>query len=343
MEEQIMIITMKPEATQEEIQAVIKKVEEAGLAIQLNEGLEKLVISVIGETMKDQEALFGNCEGVENAEKMSSTYKLTSREFHPSSTVIDVDGIKIGDGHFVTMAGPCSVESREQIIETAKIAKAGGAQFLRGGAFKPRTSPYAFQGLEEEGLKYMREAADLTGLKVITEVMDIENLPLVAKYADMLQIGARNMQNFQLLRAVGKTGMPIALKRGISGTIDEWIHAAEYIANEGNFNILFVERGIRSYETYTRNTFDLSAVPAIKKLSHFPIMVDPSHGTGRWEMIEPMSLAGIAAGADALIVEIHPDPANALSDGPQSLTPENYKKMMKKVTKLTAFMKEIDE
>lgn len=335
-----MIIIMKLDVTLEEINAVVKRLEAVGLTALLNEGLEQMIISVVGDTRNVDVTSFATWDGVERTKAIESTYKLTSREFHPSPTIIDVGGVKIGDGNLVVMAGPCSVESREQIIETAKIAKAGGAQFLRGGAFKPRTSPYAFQGLKEEGLKYMREAADLTGLKVITEVMDIENLPLVAKYADMLQIGARNMQNFQLLQAVGKTGMPVALKRGISGTIDEWVHAAEYIASEGNFNILFVERGIRSYESYTRNTFDLSAIPAIKKLSHFPIMADPSHGTGRWDMITPMSMASVAAGADALIVEIHPEPAKALSDGPQSLTPENYMDMMEKVTKLDKMMQE---
>lgn len=336
-----MIIIMKLGATLEEINAVVSRVKEEGLNVQMNDGEERMVIGVIGDTSRAHDLPFASYDGVDRTVQISSTYKLTSREFHPSPTVIDVGGVKIGDGNLVVMAGPCSVESREQIIETAKIVKAGGAQFLRGGAFKPRTSPYAFQGLKEEGLKYMREAADLTGLKVITEVMDVENLPLVCKYADMLQVGARNMQNFQLLQAIGKTGMPVALKRGISGTIDEWIHAAEYIANEGNFNILFVERGIRSYEPYTRNTFDLSAVPAIKKLSHFPIMVDPSHGTGRWDMVTPMAMAGVAAGADALMVEIHPEPEKALSDGPQSLTPENYMDMMNKVTKLSAMLKEI--
>lgn len=336
-----MIVIMKATATNEEIQAVIERIKCEGLDVQTNEGTERVVLGLIGDTLKAQDVPFDTYDGVDQTINISSTYKLTSREFHPSPTVIDVGGVKIGDGNLVVMAGPCSVESREQIIESARIVQAGGAQFLRGGAYKPRTSPYAFQGLEEEGLRYMREAADLTGLKVITEVMDIESLPLVCQYADMLQIGARNMQNFQLLRAVGKTGMPVALKRGISGTIDEWIHAAEYIANEGNFNVLFVERGIRSYEPYTRNTLDLSAVPAIKKLSHFPIMVDPSHGTGKWDLVTPMAMAGVAAGADALMVEIHPEPAKALSDGPQSLTPKNYYNMMEKVTKIADVMSDI--
>ena len=238
------------------------------------------------------------------------------------------------------MAGPCAVESREQLMETAEIIKAGGAQFIRGGAYKPRTSPYAFQGLEEEGLKYLAEAREKTGLAVVTEVTVVEAVDTVAAYADILQIGARNMQNFGLLRAVGRAGKPVMLKRGLAATIDEWLNAAEYIMNEGNPNVILCERGIRTYETYTRNTFDISAIAAIKHLSHLPIIADPSHGTGKWRMIKPMSLASIAAGADGLIIEVHPNPARALSDGPQSLTPENYRDLMASVQKLSRFMAE---
>ena len=273
--------------------------------------------------------------------RISLSYKLTSRLFHPENTVVDVNGVKIGDGSMTMMAGPCSIESLDQIRECARIAKAGGATILRGGAFKPRTSPYAFQGLEEEGLKYIRQAADELDMQVITEVMDEANLELVAKYSDILQIGARNMQNFKLLQAVGKTGKPIGLKRGIAGTIDEWLNAAEYIAAQGNFNVIFIERGIRTYETATRNTLDLSAVPLIKKLSHFPIIVDPSHGVGIWDLVPPMARAGVASGADGLIVEIHPDPANAWSDGPQSLNEKTYLRMMKEVHIIEKAMKEI--
>ena len=297
---------------------------------------------MIGDTEKLVEAELTALEGVEKSVRISLSYKLTSRLFHPENTVVDVNGVKIGDGSMTMMAGPCSIESLDQIRECARIAKAGGATILRGGAFKPRTSPYAFQGLEEEGLKYIRQAADELDMQVITEVMDEANLELVAKYSDILQIGARNMQNFKLLQAVGKTGKPIGLKRGIAGTIDEWLNAAEYIAAQGNFNVIFIERGIRTYETATRNTLDLSAVPLIKKLSHFPIIVDPSHGVGIWDLVPPMARAGVASGADGLIVEIHPDPANAWSDGPQSLNEKTYLRMMKEVHIIEKAMKEIN-
>ncbi|MTD38933.1 3-deoxy-7-phosphoheptulonate synthase [Erwinia sp. CPCC 100877] len=336
-----MIVIMKAEATKEQIKSVIERVEKEGLEVHLSEGKEQTIIGLVGDTRKMQDVAFNSYDGVENAVRISLTYKLTSREFHPENTVVDVDGIKIGDGSMTMMAGPCSIESLEQIRECARIAKAGGATILRGGAFKPRTSPYAFQGLEEEGLKYIRQAADEFDMKVITEVMDEANLELVAKYSDILQIGARNMQNFKLLQAVGKTGKPIGLKRGISGTIDEWLNAAEYIAAQGNFNVIFIERGIRTYETATRNTLDLSAVPLIKKLSHFPIIVDPSHGVGIWDLVPPMARAGVAAGADGLIVEIHPDPANAWSDGPQSLNEKTYLKMMQEVHIIEKAMQEI--
>ena len=278
--------------------------------------------------------------GVEKTVAISKNYKLVSREFHPQSTVIDVDGVKIGDGSLAVMAGPCAVESREQLFEAAEAVKASGAQFLRGGAYKPRTSPYSFQGLEEEGLKYLAEAGERTGLKVVTEVTEVDNVAVVAEYADVLQIGARNMQNFRLLKEVGRIDKPIMLKRGLSATLDEWLNAAEYIMSEGNSKVIFCERGIRSYEPYTRNTLDLSAVAAIKHLSHLPIIVDPSHGTGKWRMIKPMCFAAVAAGADGLMVEMHPNPARALSDGAQSLTPENFKEMMSGVTKLSKFMQE---
>ena len=276
--------------------------------------------------------------GVEQTVSISKSYKLASREFHPENTVVDVDGIKIGDGGFVVMAGPCAVESRDQIIQIAKYVKAAGAQFLRGGAYKPRTSPYSFQGLEEEGLKYMAEARDITGLKITTEVTEVEAVDTVAHYADVLQIGARNMQNFRLLKEVGRCNKPVMLKRGLSATINEWLNAAEYIMNEGNPNVILCERGIRSYEPYTRNTLDMSAVPAIKHLSHLPIIVDPSHGTGKWRMIKPMCFAAAAAGADGIIIETHYNPAKALSDGPQSLTQENFEEVMRGVYKIHDFM-----
>ena len=337
-----MIVIMKENATEKQMKQVIDLVTGAGLTTQTSQDNGKTVIGLIGDTEKLVEAELTALEGVEKSVRISLSYKLTSRLFHPENTVVDVNGVKIGDGSMTMMAGPCSIESLDQIRECARIAKAGDATILRGGAFKPRTSPYAFQGLEEEGLKYIRQAADELDMQVITEVMDEANLELVAKYSDILQIGARNMQNFKLLQAVGKTGKPIGLKRGIAGTIDEWLNAAEYIAAQGNFNVIFIERGIRTYETATRNTLDLSAVPLIKKLSHFPIIVDPSHGVGIWDLVPPMARAGVASGADGLIVEIHPDPANAWSDGPQSLNEKTYLRMMKEVHIIEKAMKEIN-
>ncbi|EGO5091933.1 3-deoxy-7-phosphoheptulonate synthase [Enterococcus faecalis] len=337
-----MIVIMKENATEKQMKQVIDLVTGAGLTTQTSQDNGKTVIGLIGDTEKLVEAELTALEGVEKSVRISLSYKLTSRLFHPENTVVDVNGVKIGDGSMTMMAGPCSIESLDQIRECARIAKAGGATILRGGAFKPRTSPYAFQGLEEEGLKYIRQAADELDMQVITEVMDEANLELVAKYSDILQIGARNMQNFKLLQAVGKTGKPIGLKRGIAGTIDEWLNAAEYIAAQGNFNVIFIERGIRTYETATRNTLDLSAVPLIKKLSHFPIIVDPSHGVGIWDLVPPMARAGVASGADGLIVEIHPDPANAWSDGPQSLNEKTYLRMMTEVHIIEKAMKEIN-
>ena len=336
-----MIVIMTPHATKEQITQVINTIKGAGLEIHLSTGEERTIIGVVGDKSRIAEMPIDAYEGVERSVTITSSCKLISREFHPTPTVVDVGGVKIGAGNLVVMAGPCAVESREQLLESARIVKAGGAQFLRGGAFKPRTSPYSFQGLEEVGLKYLAEAREATDLKIVTEIMDVDSVDLVAAYADILQIGARNMQNFHLLRAVGKTGKPVVLKRGLAATLDEWLHAAEYIANEGNFNIIFCERGIRTYETYTRNTLDLSAITAIKHLSHLPIMVDPSHGTGKWRMVGPMSMAAIAAGADALMVEVHPNPAQAMSDGPQSLNPENYIQLMSRISKLAEFMKSI--
>lgn len=336
-----MIIEMKNEATAKELEAVIEAVHEKGLQTHLSQG-EKTVVGMIGDTSKIKEAEWESLAGVKEVRRITHSYKLTSRDFHPENTIVDVNGVKIGEGHLTVMAGPCSIESLEQIMECARIAKEGGATVLRGGAFKPRTSPYAFQGLAEEGLKYIRQAANHYGMQVITEVMDETNLPLVAEYSDILQIGARNMQNFKLLEAVGKTNMPVALKRGISGTIEEWLNAAEYIVAQGNFQVIFVERGIRTYETATRNTLDLSAVPLMKKLSHFPVIVDPSHGVGIWDLVPPMAVAGVASGADGLIVEIHPEPAKAWSDGAQSLTEKTYLQMMKKVKIMEKAMAEIN-
>lgn len=333
-----MVIVMKPEATKEEIKTIIDRIEGAGLKAHVVEGEFQTIIGVIGDKKLISSQPFETFGGVDKKVAISASFKLVSRAFKPENTVIDVDGIKIGDGSLVVMAGPCAVESQEQILEAARIAKEGGAQFLRGGAYKPRTSPYAFQGLEEEGLKYLAAAREATGLKIITEVTDVETVELVASYADVLQIGARNMQNFKLLRAVGRTNRPVMLKRGLSATMDEWLNAAEYIMSEGNHNVIFCERGIRTYETVTRNTLDLSAVVAIKAASHLPIIVDPSHGTGVRNMVLPMGRGAIAVGADGLMVEMHPNPAKALCDGKQSLTPTDFENFMAEMRRTAAFM-----
>ena len=335
-----MVIIMNPEATAENIKAVISTIEDAGLEAKVMDGASQRIVGVIGDKRKLGDVTFEAMDGVEKTVAISKSYKLASREFHPRSSVVDVAGVKIGDGTPVVMSGPCAVESREQLFEAADIVKKAGAQFLRGGAYKPRTSPYSFQGLEEQGLKFLAEARERTGLKVVTEVTTVEAVDRVAAYADMLQIGARNMQNFGLLKAVGKSGKPVLLKRGLAATLDEWLNAAEYIMNEGNPDVVLCERGIRTYETYTRNTLDLSAVAAVKHLSHLPIIVDPSHGTGKWRMVQPMAYAAIAAGADGLMIETHPNPAKALSDGPQSLTPEHFERVMNGVRKLSSFLRE---
>lgn len=337
-----MVIIMNTNATEREIQDVIDSVHGVGLQTQVVRGEQKTIVGVIGDKRLMGSLAVDAMNGVEETVAISKSYKLVSREFHPTPSVVDVSGVQIGGNDLVVMAGPCAVESKEQLFAAAEIVKAGGAQFLRGGAYKPRTSPYAFQGLETEGLDYLAQARERTGLRIVTEVTEVEAVKVVAEYADMLQIGARNMQNFRLLKEVGRCEKPVLLKRGLSATLNEWLHAAEYILNEGNQNVVLCERGIRTYEEYTRNTLDLSAVAAIKHLSHLPVIVDPSHGTGKWRMVRPMAMAAVAAGADGLMVEVHPDPAKALSDGPQSLTPENYQEMMRAVKKLAKFMREED-
>ena len=333
-----MVIIMNADATAENIKNVIEAIQDVGLTAQIMEGAQQKIVGVIGDKSRMGSLAIDAMDGVEKTVEISKSYKLASREFHPQSTVVDVDGVKIGGGNLVVMAGPCAVESREQLFEAADLVKKAGAQFLRGGAYKPRTSPYSFQGLEETGLRYLAEARERTGLKIVTEVTEVEAVETVAKYADMLLIGARNMQNFRLLKEVGRTDKPVLLKRGLAATLNEWLNAAEYIMSEGNPNVVFCERGIRTYETYTRNTLDLSAVAAIKHLSHLPIIVDPSHGTGKWRMVKPMAFAAVAAGADGLMMEMHPNPAKALSDGPQSLTPENFSQVMQGLQRLSAFL-----
>ncbi|SNX52693.1 3-deoxy-7-phosphoheptulonate synthase [Thermoanaerobacterium sp. RBIITD] len=326
-----MVIVMKPNATEKQISDVSNLLSSLDLGAHISKGEERVVIGVIGDKKKLHDKPIELMDGVEKVVPIVESYKLASRTFNPVSTVIDVDGVLIGDKNIVIMAGPCAVESREQLFESAEAVKKSGAKFLRGGAYKPRTSPYSFQGLEEEGLKMLYEAKRYTGLKIVTEVMDIHSIDVVSKYADVLQIGARNMQNFSLLREIGRSDMPVLLKRGIAATIEEWLNAAEYILSEGNENVVLCERGIRTFETYTRNTLDLSAVPVIKKLSHLPIIVDPSHGTGKSFLVNSMAKAAIAAGADGLIIEVHPDPQNALSDGAQSLTPMEFDMLTKEI------------
>jgi 3-deoxy-7-phosphoheptulonate synthase len=338
-----MVIVMKSGTTEDQVRRIVERVEGAGLKTSLVQGQARMLIGVIGDKQMIATLPVEVLDGVEKVLPVTDSYKLASRQFRPETTVVDTGGVKIGGGQLVIMAGPCAVESREQLLEAAAIARDGGAEFLRGGAYKPRTSPYSFQGLERQGLEYLAEARELTGLKIITEVTDVNSVDVVAEYADMLQVGARNMQNFQLLKAVGRAGRPVMLKRGIAATISEWLHAAEYILNEGNYDVLLCERGIRTFEEYTRNTLDLSAVSALKQLSHLPVIVDPSHGTGRWRLVKPMALAAVAAGADGLMVEMHPNPSAALSDGPQSLDPANFRDMMRAVRGLAAYMRSADD
>ena len=333
-----MIIVMSPTSTKENLEKVEQKITQAGLKYHLSTGAERTIVGVIGDKKIIAGLQMNSLDGVEKTVRITEKYKLVSREFKSEDTIVDVGGVKIGAGRLTVMAGPCAVESVEQLREAAECVKKYGAKFLRGGAFKPRTSPYDFQGLAEDGLKMLREAADATGLKVVTEIVNINDVELITKYADMIQIGARNMQNFQLLKEVGKVHTPVLLKRGLSATISEWLNAAEYIMAGGNDNVVFCERGIRTCETYTRNTLDLSAVAAVKEISHLPIIVDPSHGTGRWQMVPAMARAAIAAGADGLIIEVHPHPEVALSDGDQSLTPENFRKTMEEVRDIARFM-----
>ncbi|MBQ3442973.1 MAG: 3-deoxy-7-phosphoheptulonate synthase [Selenomonadaceae bacterium] len=323
-----MIVVMKRGATQENLAAVVKKIEASGLRTHLSKGEEVTIVGVIGDKKTIANLELQMMAGVEKTVRITEKYKLVSRDFHPEDTIIDAGGVKIGGDEIIVMAGPCAVESLEQLREAAQAVKACGAKFLRGGAFKPRTSPYDFQGLGEEGLNLLRTVADEFDLRVVTEIVDKDDINLFCKYADILQVGARNMQNFQMLKALGKCPKPVMLKRGLSATISEWLNAAEYIMSGGNEQVIFCERGIRTYETFTRNTLDLSAVAAVKELSHLPIIVDPSHGTGRWKMVAPMARAAIAAGADGLIIEVHPNPEKALSDGDQSLTPEAFKDLM---------------
>ena len=329
---------MSPTSTRENLKRVQEKIVKEGLTYHMSKGSSRTIVGVIGDKKIISRLQMKAFDGVEKTVEITEKYKLVSREFKPVDTIVNVGGVLVGGGHLGIMAGPCAVESREQLLEAAECVKAGGANFLRGGAFKPRTSPYDFQGLADEGLKMLKEVGEKTGLKVVTEIVDVNDVDRLCEYADVLQVGARNMQNFQLLKAVGKAQKPVLLKRGLSATISEWLNAAEYILSEGNYNVILCERGIRTYETFTRNTLDLSAVAAVKELSHLPVIVDPSHGTGRWKMVQPMARAAIAAGADGLMIEVHPHLEIALSDGDQSLTPENFRIVMDEVRKIAEIM-----
>ncbi|MBE9472204.1 MAG: 3-deoxy-7-phosphoheptulonate synthase [Chloroflexi bacterium] len=323
-----MIIIMKQSATGAQIVNVTARIEQLGCRTHLSEGKERTIIGVIGNGRPLDREQIERMAGVERTVPILRPFKLASREFHPQDTVVTVNGVPIGGRQVVVMAGPCAIESRDQLLETARAVKEAGALILRGGAFKPRTSPYSFQGLGEEGLRLLAEAREETGLPAVTEVMDPQMVPLVTGYADILQVGARNMQNYALLHAIGEAQWPVLLKRGMMSTIEELLMAAEYILSHGNDHVILCERGIRTFEPYTRNTLDISAVPLLKQLSHLPVVVDPSHGTGKWELVEPVSRAAVAAGADGLIIEVHPHPDEAFSDGAQSLKPARFTTLM---------------
>ncbi len=323
-----MIIVMKQGATQAQITNVTARIEQWGCQAHISEGEERTIIGIIGNGRPLDREPIERLSGVERTVPILRPFKLASRDFHPKDTVINLNGVSIGADQIIVMAGPCAVESREQLLEAAHAVKEAGAKVLRGGAYKPRTSPYSFQGLGEEGLKLLAEAREETGLLVVTEVMEPDLVPLVSTYADILQIGARSMQNYALLHAVGEAQKPVMLKRGMMSTIEELLMSAEYILSHGNNRVMLCERGIRTFEPYTRNTLDVSAVPLLKQLSHLPVVADPSHGTGKWELVEPVTRAAVAAGADGLLIEVHPHPEEALSDGAQSLKPERFAKLM---------------
>ncbi len=329
-----MIIVMSHQARPAQVEAVIERVREIGLRPEVSLGEDRTVIGVIGSNAYAYREAFSHLEGIQQILQITKPYKLASREFQPRDTVVSVAGVEIGGDEVVVMAGPCSVEGEEMLLETARFVASRGAKLLRGGAFKPRTSPYSFQGLGEDGLKMLATARTETGLRVVSEVVSAGDVELVAGYVDMLQIGTRNMQNYALLQEVGRSGKPVLLKRGMSATIEEWLLAAEYVLSQGNRDVVLCERGIRTFETATRFTLDLNSVPLVRELSHLPVMVDPSHGTGRWSLVRPLSLAAVAAGAQGLLLEVHPRPDQALSDGAQSLDFENFDLLMRQLRRL---------
>ncbi len=326
-----MVIVCKNTATKEQLSAIEELVKSYGLSMHKSVGENMTVLGLVGDVRRLPADRLLSYEGVEDIVRVSTPYKLAGRMFHPEDTVIEVKGVKIGGDNFGVFAGPCSIESEEQIVGIAKSVKESGANILRGGAYKPRTSPYSFQGMGLEGLKLLAKAGEVTGMPVVTEVMSVEAIPSVYEYADIIQIGARNMQNFDLLKAVGKLDKPILLKRGLSATVDELLMSAEYIMSEGNEQVILCERGIRTFETATRNTLDISAVPVIKKLSHLPVIVDPSHATGKWWLVEPMAKCAVVSGAHGVMTEVHNDPQKALCDGEESIKPEVFDGLMKKI------------
>ncbi|PKO05488.1 MAG: 3-deoxy-7-phosphoheptulonate synthase [Chloroflexi bacterium HGW-Chloroflexi-3] len=330
-----MMIVMKSECSQKDIDEVVDVIKRWGLDTHLSQGEEHTVIGVVGDTRKVKQEYFFHFESIERIVPISRPYKIASREFIPRSSSFSLDGVEMGAEGVVLIAGPCSVESRSQILETAQAVLEAGGHALRGGAFKPRTSPYSFQGMGEEGLQYLAEAREKTGLPIVTEVMSPEQIPLICQYADVLQIGARNMQNYTLLHAVGASQHPVLIKRGMSATVEELLMAAEYILSHGNRRVILCERGIRTFENSTRNTTDINAIPVLKELTHLPVILDPSHSTGNWKYVTAIARAGIAAGADGLIVEVHPHPQEALSDGGQSLTPERFQTMIREVRQIS--------
>ncbi len=333
-----MVIVMKQSASQLEIKEIEKILEKSGLGVHVSKGQERTIIGVIGDKRIIADMPIEMMAGVDRVIPIVESFKLASKTFKPEPSPIRIKDIEIGGRDIAIIAGPCAVENHQQLMHTAKGVKAAGAQFLRGGAYKPRTSPYSFQGLEEDGLKILAEARDETGLLIVSEVVSASCIDTALKYVDVIQIGARNMQNFQLLREVGRAGVPVLLKRGIAATVEEWLNAAEYIMSEGNYRIILCERGIRTFETATRNTLDISAIPVVKHLSHLPVIVDPSHGTGKWQLVEPMSRAAIAAGADGLMIEVHPIPQCALSDGPQSLNIERFSALTRQIQGIAQVM-----
>jgi len=329
-----MIIVLRRDATEKQLKHIVDKVKKLGLKPMISKGIERTIIGVIGEEDILRVQPLEVFPGVEKVMPVLAPYKLVSREFKTDKTIVSVGGVKIGGKKIAVIAGPCSVENFDSLLKIAKQAKKGGAAMLRGGAFKPRTSPYAFQGLGEEGLKYLHQAGKEAGLPIVTELMDVRDIDSVEKYADMIQIGARNMQNFNLLKEVGLSKKPVLLKRGMMSTIKEWLMSAEYILVNGNFNVVLCERGIRTFEEATRFTMDVSAIPVVKRLSHLPIIADPSHATGKWGLVGPVAKAAVACGCDGLMVEVHTNPEEALSDGSQSLMPSNFVKMMQEVKKV---------